>query len=131
MLGCVPYWDSAGAACRAASTDSVLAVDEVPYDLLFPQKMAAVVHHGGAGTTASAAAAGRPQVICPFVADQPFWGRLMQRRGVATTPIHQRHLTPDRLTTAISEAVTNSQHSPRPRHISAPLSAPNKEREPP
>ncbi|WP_433797102.1 nucleotide disphospho-sugar-binding domain-containing protein [Actinoplanes sp. CA-252034] len=35
-------------------------------------RCAVIVHHSGAGTTAAAARAGRPQVICPFVGDQPF-----------------------------------------------------------
>jgi sterol 3beta-glucosyltransferase len=87
--------------------DSVMAIDEVPHDLLFPH-VAAVVHHGGAGTTGAAAAAGRPQVICPFVADQPFWGRRMHALGVAPAPIHQNHLTAERLAAALTHAVTDA-----------------------
>ncbi|AXB41567.1 glycosyltransferase [Amycolatopsis albispora] len=84
----------------------VFTVDEVPYEQLFP-KVAAVIHHGGAGTIAAAAAAGRPQVVCPFVADQPFWGRHMHRLGVAAEPIHQRALAPDRLAHAIGQVVAD------------------------
>jgi sterol 3beta-glucosyltransferase len=54
--------------------DNVFKVENAPYDWLFP-RMAAVVHHGGAGTTAAGLQAGKPSVICPFVADQPFWGQ--------------------------------------------------------
>lgn len=43
----------------------------IPYDWLLP-RVAAVVHHGGSGTTAAGLRAGKPTVICPFVADQPF-----------------------------------------------------------
>jgi len=43
--------------------------------------MAAVVHHGGAGTTAAGLRAGKPTVICPFIADQPFWGRIIHELG--------------------------------------------------
>ena len=95
-----------GALAPTNVPGSVFVVDESPFDLLFP-RMAAVVHHGGAGTIASATAAGRPQVVCPFVADQPFWGRLMQARGVAPAPIRQRQLTVDKLAAAITEAVTD------------------------
>jgi hypothetical protein len=49
--------------------------------------LAAVVHHGGTGTTGAAVASGRPQVVCPFVADQPFWARRMHLLGVAPLPI--------------------------------------------
>lgn len=90
------------------SDDSdVFAIGEVPFDQLFP-RVAAVIHHGGAGTIAAAAAAGRPQVVCPFVADQPFWGDRMHHLGVAPEPVHQRHLDPDRLAAAITQAVTDT-----------------------
>ncbi|HEY3465087.1 MAG TPA: nucleotide disphospho-sugar-binding domain-containing protein [Amycolatopsis sp.] len=62
------------------------------------------MHHGGAGTTAAAVAAGRPQVICPFVADQPFWGRRMAHLGVAQPPIAQPRLTAAKLAEAIDRA---------------------------
>jgi sterol 3beta-glucosyltransferase len=82
----------------------MFVVDDVPFDQLFP-RVAAVVHHGGAGTVAIAAAAGRPQVVCPFVADQPFWGQRMHDLGVAPEPVEQRRLTADRLATAIEQAI--------------------------
>ncbi|WP_433555547.1 glycosyltransferase [Pseudonocardia xinjiangensis] len=96
-----------GGLAATALPDKVIAVDQVPHDLLFPH-VAAVVHHGGAGTTGAAAAAGRPQVICPFVADQPFWGRRMHSLGVAPAPIDQHRLTEERLATAIITAVTDA-----------------------
>ncbi|UVS81516.1 glycosyltransferase, MGT family [Actinokineospora sp. UTMC 2448] len=83
----------------------VFAVAEAPFDRLFP-RVAAVVHHGGAGTVAAAAAAGRPQVVCPFVGDQPFWGRRLHRLGVAPAPIDQRALDADRLAAAIEHALS-------------------------
>ncbi|WP_371786536.1 glycosyltransferase [Streptosporangium subroseum] len=49
---------------------SGVRLDQAPHDWLFP-RMAAIVHHGGSDTTSAALASGRPQVICPFVADQP------------------------------------------------------------
>lgn len=86
--------------------DDVLAVEDVDYLRLFP-RMAAVVHHGGAGTTGTAFASGRPQVVCPFIADQPFWARLAHTRGVAPAPQPQRHLTAGGLATAITTAATD------------------------
>jgi len=88
------------------SGDGVLAVEDVDYQRLFP-RVAAVVHHGGAGTTGSAFASGRPQVVCPFVADQPFWARLAHDRGVAPSSQPQRHLTAAGLAAAISTAATD------------------------
>jgi sterol 3beta-glucosyltransferase len=84
----------------------VFVIDEVPHDWLFPQ-VAAVVHHGGAGTTAAGLRAGRPTVICPFLGDQPFWGKLVHQRGVGPQPIPQRQLTTSRLAAAISAAVND------------------------
>ncbi|WP_454854684.1 glycosyltransferase [Promicromonospora soli] len=91
--------------------DDVFAVTDVDYRSLFPH-MAAVVHHGGAGTTGTAFAAGRPQLVCPFVADQPFWGRLVQRIGVGPAPLPQKRLDSAALAAAIRE-MTASPHMSR------------------
>lgn len=101
---------AAEAARRAG--ENIYVVNEIPHELLFP-RVAAVVHHGGAGTIAAAAAAGRPQVVCPFVADQPFWGRRMHTLGVATPPLDQRHLNADDLATAITRAATDTRLADR------------------
>lgn len=81
-------------------------VGDVDFRRLFP-RASVVVHHGGAGTTGTAFVAGRPQVVCPFVADQPFWARLAQHRGVAPAPLPQSQLTAEalaaRLTLALSD----------------------------
>lgn len=86
---------------------SIQVIDEVPHGWLFP-RVAAVVHHGGAGTTAAGLSAGRPTVICPFIADQPFWGRCVHERGFGPAPIPQKRLTVENLAAAIQEAVSNS-----------------------
>ena len=86
--------------------DRIFVVDAVPHDLLFP-RVSAVVHHGGAGTTAAAVRAGRPQVVCPFVADQPFWATRMHSLGVAASPLHQRRLTGDRLAERLDSVLTD------------------------
>ena len=44
----------------------------VSHSLLFP-RCAAVVHHGGTGTVAAALWSARPQIIVPFIFDQPAW----------------------------------------------------------
>jgi sterol 3beta-glucosyltransferase len=83
---------------------------QVAHDAVFPQ-CSVIVHHGGAGTTAAAARAGRPQVVCPFVADQAFWARQMQRQGVAPAPVEQRDLTTERLASAIERALASPMTS--------------------
>ncbi len=99
-------------------SEQVLLVDEVPHDLLLPH-VAAVVHHGGAGTTAAAAAAGRPQVITPFVADQPFWATRMHALGVAAAPLPQRRLTSTALAAAITRATTDPALAARAADLGA------------
>ncbi|SEN51763.1 glycosyltransferase [Nonomuraea pusilla] len=86
--------------------DTVHQLDQAPHDWLFP-RMAAIVHHGGSGTTGAALAAGRPQVVCPFVADQPFWAARAHAAGVAVPPQPQRRLTPETLAAAIRLAATD------------------------
>jgi sterol 3beta-glucosyltransferase len=82
---------------------SVLAVDYIPHDWLFP-KAACIVHHGGAGTTAAALRAGKPQVVVWHLGDQQSWGKLLHRRGVAPAAIHHHALTPERLSRALIDA---------------------------
>ena len=83
---------------------NVFMIESVPHDWLFPW-VAAVVHHGGAGTTAAGLRAGKPAIICPFMADQPFWGKLLYQLGAGTKPIPQRRLTAGGLAQAITTAV--------------------------
>lgn len=109
-----------GGLLAEQAPDHVHLIGEVPHDWLFP-RMAAVVHHGGAGTTAAGLRAGRPSVICPFMADQPFWGRCVQERGCGPAPIPQRRLTAPRLAAAIREAVDNPTHRKRAAAVGAAL----------
>ena len=100
----------------------VCMVAHVPHDWLFPQ-VAAVVHHGGAGTTAAGLRAGKPTLICPFMADQPFWGGLVEHLGVGPAPIGQRHLTADRLAAAITTAVHNETMQQRAAELGQKIRA--------
>ncbi|WP_242343510.1 glycosyltransferase [Anaeromyxobacter terrae] len=91
---------------------SILPLDSVPHSWLFP-RVAAVVHHGGAGTTAAALRAGVPQVVVPFITDQPFWGDRVRRLGVGPPPIPRTRLTAERLAGAISRAVESEAMAAR------------------
>ncbi|MBC7811226.1 MAG: glycosyltransferase family 1 protein [Burkholderiales bacterium] len=89
-----------GGLSGAVLPDNAFAIDAAPHDWLFP-RMAAVVHHGGAGTTAAGLRAGKPTIICPFFADQPFWGQRVYELGGGPRPISQKRLTADNLAAAI------------------------------
>lgn len=86
--------------------ESIFLLDHAPHDWLF-ERVAAVVHHGGSGTTAAGLRAGKPTLICPFIADQPFWGSVVHGQGAGPQPIPQKKLTVDGLTAAISTMVTD------------------------
>jgi sterol 3beta-glucosyltransferase len=102
----------------------ILVVDQAPHDWLLP-RAAAVVHHGGGGTTGAALASGRPQVVCPFVADQPYWARRMQAVGVAPEPLPQRRLSSDALAMALRRAVTDPAMAARATELGATIRAEN------
>lgn len=106
------------------STPDVHVVDQVPHRWLFP-RMGAVVHHGGAGTTAAALAAGVPQVVCPFVADQPHWAARAHALGVAPPPIRQQRLTAPALAEALTTAVHDTAMRLRAQELGAEIRAEN------
>jgi UDP:flavonoid glycosyltransferase YjiC (YdhE family) len=86
-----------GKLARGASLPPhVHVIDSAPHGWLFP-RVSAVVHHGGAGTTAAALRAGRPTMIIPHMADQPFWGRRVHELGVGVRPVPRHQLTVGRL----------------------------------
>jgi UDP:flavonoid glycosyltransferase YjiC (YdhE family) len=86
--------------------DHLLAVDEVPFEWLFP-RMAALVHHGGVGTTAAGLRSGVPAVVVPSTADQPYWGQRLHRLGVGPPPIPLKRLTADHLVIAIEQLTSD------------------------
>lgn len=85
------------------SSDNAFYLEAAPHDWLLPQcKM--VVHHGGAGTTAAGLRAGIPNVVVPYTADQPFWGRRVHAIGVGPRPILVKNLSVEKLVCAMAEA---------------------------
>ena len=87
--------------------DHCFMIEEAPHDWLF-EHVAAVVHHGGAGTTAAALRAGKPQLVCPFMGDQGFWGEHVYRAGVGVKPIPQGRLSVEGLASAFNTLATDT-----------------------
>lgn len=77
-----------------------------PHQQLFPQ-CAAIVHHGGAGTTHSASLCGRPSIVIPFMDEQLFWARSLQKLGIAPKPLPAKHATAALLASRITTVLTN------------------------
>ncbi|MDE3722620.1 glycosyltransferase [Nocardiopsis sp. N85] len=88
--------------------EDVLVIDQAPHGSLFP-RCSAVVHHAGAGTTGAALASGRPQVVCPFWGDQPFWAGRVHVAGAAPAPLNGRRLTEDALAGALTQVLTGGE----------------------
>ncbi|WP_195760564.1 glycosyltransferase [Agromyces kandeliae] len=86
-----------------ARGDDVFVTRSVDHRVVLPRAVAAV-HHGGIGTVQAATAAGTVSIVVPFIADQPFWGATLHRRGLAPAPIPRRRLTADRLAEALAAA---------------------------
>ncbi len=88
------------------SSKDLIYLESVPHDWLLPCcKM--IVHHGGAGTTSAGLRAGIPNIVVPFMADQPFWGNRVHAIGVGPKPILVKNISVDKLTYAIVEAESN------------------------
>lgn len=102
--------------------ETVLMVENVPHDWLFPQ-MAAVVHHGGAGTTGAGLRAGIPSLIIPHFADQPFWGEQVRRLGVGPKPIPKKKVTAAALAAGIRTAVADPVMQERARQLGRQIQA--------
>ena len=111
-----------GALLGNVMAGHIHVIDGAPHDKLF-SLMAACIHHGGAGTTAAALRAGRPQVICPFFGDQPFWARRMTELGVATDPLPLKQITAERLTFHILKATNNPAMSRRARAVASAVTS--------
>jgi sterol 3beta-glucosyltransferase len=101
---------------------SVFFSDAIPHDWLFP-RVAAVVHHGGVGTTAAGLRAGVPSIVIPFFGDQPFWGQMIASKGVGPKPIPRKKLTPQRLASAIRQAVSDESMRQRAAVLGAEIRA--------
>ena len=94
-----------GGLQKLEAQEGVYFVDSVSHAVVLP-KVQVAVHHGGAGTVHAALRAGVPSVVVPFIADQPWWGSLLHRRGLGSKPVPAKKLSVDRLEKAIAESIT-------------------------
>lgn len=86
-------------------------VADVPFDYLFP-KVAVVIHHGGAGTTHAALAHQTPQAIIPHIADQYFWNRQIQSKGLGCYGFPIKKWSQKRFETLLQKLLSFSLNEP-------------------
>jgi UDP:flavonoid glycosyltransferase YjiC (YdhE family) len=99
-----------------------IAVGPVSHSRLFA-RMAAIVHHGGAGTTAAATRAGKPQLVVPHVADQFFFGNLVNEIGVGAVPVRRSRLRADVLAQRLRVLMDDAPMRERAEQLGAKIRA--------
>ena len=97
---------SSGRYPADSKTGQAYFIGKHPHQSLFKQ-CAAVVHHGGAGTTHAATLAGCPSVVVPFMDEQLFWARQLQRLGLAGAPLPAKKVTAAALAEAIQKVLAS------------------------
>lgn len=90
----------------ATQPELIHVIDHAPHMWLF-ERVAAVIHHGGAGTTAAGLRAGKPSMVIPHLADQPFWGRRVYELGVGAKPVTRHTLTIEKLAAGIQQITSD------------------------
>jgi len=78
----------------------IYRIISAPHHQIFPH-CSLVIHHGGAGTTQAATIAGCPSVVVEHSSDQPLWGSILQRIGIAPNLLHRRSVTAKKLARTI------------------------------
>src|SRR6266496_395625 len=91
------------------SSDNIIYLKAIPHQWLLPQ-CKLIIHHGGVSTVSAGLHAGIPNVVIPFAADQPFWGRRVYKIGAGPMTIPVRKLSIENLTRTILEADDHAFH---------------------
>jgi len=99
----------------------VLVAGYAPHSLLFP-RAAAVVHHGGIGTSSQGLRAGVPQLVVPFLGDQPDNAARLVRLGLARSLSQPRYAAP-RAAHALRALLTDPEYALHARRAAAVVAA--------
>lgn len=101
---------------RAALPADVFLLEECPHSWLFPRVQAAI-HHGGAGTTATTLRYGIPSTVVAFFADQPGWGRTLERLGVSPATHRLKSLNAEALAASIRALASEPRFRKRAQEL--------------
>eukprot|EP01038_Epipyxis_sp_PR26KG_P005422 gene5422-7511_t len=85
---------------------TIIVVQSVPHDWLFP-RMNCIVHHCGVGTMAAALRSGIPQIPCPVILDQPHNAKIIVSLGCANTFIPFTKLTAKKIVDQLFRIFSN------------------------
>jgi sterol 3beta-glucosyltransferase/vancomycin aglycone glucosyltransferase len=96
----------------------IFRITRAPHARIFP-RCAAVVHHGGTGTTQAATLAGCPSVVVEHAADQPLWGSILKRKGIAPKVLHRRSLSAAKLAGGIRTVLDSPRMAASARAVGA------------
>jgi sterol 3beta-glucosyltransferase len=80
---------------------NLFTLDSIDHQWLFPRCKAGVIH-GGVGTMAAGLRAKIPLVILSIIADQPWWGKIIQRKNLGIH-IPFKKLTKEKLFAALQK----------------------------
>jgi sterol 3beta-glucosyltransferase len=103
---------------------NVLYIEAAPHGWLFP-RCRVVLHHGGAGVTGAGLRAGVPNIVIPFTADQPFWGRRVADLGAGPRPIAIKKLNTKTLSMALQQALQDVSMQKRAGEIGQKIRSEN------
>ncbi|HEY4965637.1 MAG TPA: glycosyltransferase [Puia sp.] len=86
------------------ASPNLYSLPYINHEWLFPQCKVAIIH-GGVGTTAAVLKAGIPVIVLSVFGDQPWWGKLIERRKLG---IHMpfKKMTRQNLVNAIDQTQT-------------------------
>lgn len=97
--------------------DRIFFITSIDHGRVFPQ-CSLIVHHGGAGTCHAALLAGAPSVVVAFITDQWFWGRELNRLGVAARPLAVKTLAAGHLAGQITSVLADARMGRRAQEFS-------------
>jgi len=100
--------------------EQIYFIGRHPHQPVF-KHCAAVVHHGGAGTTHAATRSGCPSVVIPFMDEQLFWARLLQRLKLADRPLPAKQVNSRDLAKALKTVLERGELRQNAQQASIPM----------
>jgi len=96
----------------------IYRIVSAPHQHIFSH-CAVVIHHGGAGTTQAATIAGCPSIVVEHSSDQPLWGSILQRMGIAPKLLHRRSVTAKKLARVIKTVLDTPSMTEKAQRVGA------------